>query len=153
MLNGAEAQSSSEFWFNGTQALVIIKPPNVGFEETMQENIYTQLKFPLFCTLDKFAQRSCSIFSAVSCSVLATNWGLFFFSLQHCCQVTGTTSRLGVLGILLYMQEPLPADVQAHVGFMDCGVCFRILNCIFCTFLNVCLGHFDKIDCVLLMLK
>lgn len=29
----------------------------------------------------------------------------------------------------------------------------KILNCIFCTFLNVCLGHFDKIDCVLLMLK
>lgn len=41
VLNGAEAQSSSEFWFNGTQALMIIKPPNVGFEQTMQKNIYT----------------------------------------------------------------------------------------------------------------
>lgn len=41
VLNGAKAQSSSQFSFSGTQALMIIKPDNVGFEQTMQENMYT----------------------------------------------------------------------------------------------------------------
>lgn len=152
MLNGAEAQSFSEFWFNGTQALMIIKPPNVGFEETMQENIYTQLKFPLFCTLDKFAQRSCSIFSAVSCSVLATNWGLFFFPFNTVARWLVQPAD-SVCSVFYCTCKSLYQLICRLVGFMDCGVCFRILNCIFCTFLNVCLGHFDKIDCVLLMLK
>lgn len=41
VLNSAKARASSHFCFSGTQATMIIKHDNVGFEQTMQENMYT----------------------------------------------------------------------------------------------------------------
>lgn len=72
VLNGAKAQSSSQFF-------MIIKPDNVGFEQTMQENMYTIKVVHVLYSMDSSAQRRCCVFSAVSSSVLTTN-GCFFLS-------------------------------------------------------------------------
>lgn len=53
VLNGGKAQSSSQFCISGTQELMIIKPDNVGFEQTMQENMYTIKVVHVLYSMDK----------------------------------------------------------------------------------------------------
>lgn len=118
VLNGAKAQSSSQFF-------MIIKPDNVGFEQTMQENMYTKKSRPCFvfhglvCTKEVLCIQCCFLF----CS----HHKRMFFSFNTVrCQVTGTTS---ILDARYFTNNSTCKSLYQLMcrflwGVMVCGVCY-----------------------------